>query len=440
MRFFGRAKARHDGETDGVEDGCGKVVFVNRFYWPDSSATSQLLTDLAEHAAASGRQVLVIASRLLYADGGRVNKRRETHEGVEIHRVRTSHFNRHSLLGQLINFITFYPAAAMALLRRTRRGDVIVVKTDPPLFLVAAWLVARMRSAKVINWCQDLFPEVAMGCGVGWASGPAGAALQAVRNAVLARSDANVVVSPAMKTALGSQGLPPARINVIRNWSVGDVQPICPRENALRREWGLEDHFVLGYSGNLGRAHLEDQMRFLIGQLAADPNVKFLFIGAGYGMERLQAFCQEEGHVHVLFRPYQPRHQLSHSLSVPDIHLVSLNERCQNAMSPSKYYGVLAAGRPVALVGARHSVLAKEIEEFDLGLVLDLYERHTWRSLIEIVHHDRDRLARLSEAARRFYEQRLAPKHSLAAWIDVIARQEAAEAYGPMRASSARFS
>ena len=39
-----------------------RVVFVNRFYWPDEPATAQLLTDLAEGLAAEGWDVSVIAS------------------------------------------------------------------------------------------------------------------------------------------------------------------------------------------------------------------------------------------------------------------------------------------------------------------------------------------------------------------------------------------
>ena len=268
MRLFGKVKTRLRTKAGPAENEESKIIFVNRFYWPDRSATSQILTDLAEHAAATGRQVLVIASHLLYAERGRVEARRETRNGVSIHRVRTSHFNRHSLIGQLVNYITFYPAAALTLLLRVRRGDIVVVKTDPPMFQLVAWPIVRLRGAKMINWCQDLFPEVARGCGFGWASGPAGAMLQAVRNSVLANSNDNVVVSSAMKAALRSQGLAARKISVIRNWSDAEIQPIAAHDNDLRREWGLEQHFVIGYSGNLGRGAPGESAAF------SDPTIR----------------------------------------------------------------------------------------------------------------------------------------------------------------------
>jgi hypothetical protein len=44
------------------------LLFLNRFYAPDVSATAQLLTDLAEELARRGEEVTVITSRLRYDD------------------------------------------------------------------------------------------------------------------------------------------------------------------------------------------------------------------------------------------------------------------------------------------------------------------------------------------------------------------------------------
>lgn len=50
--------------------------------------------------------------------------------------------------------------------RLTREGDVIVAKTDPPLISLMGAVVARLRGARLVNWLQDLFPEVAEALGV----------------------------------------------------------------------------------------------------------------------------------------------------------------------------------------------------------------------------------------------------------------------------------
>ena len=45
-----------------------KLIFINRFFFPDHSATSQMVSDLAFALAAAGFDVQVVTSRLRYDD------------------------------------------------------------------------------------------------------------------------------------------------------------------------------------------------------------------------------------------------------------------------------------------------------------------------------------------------------------------------------------
>ena len=59
-----------------------------------------------------------------------------------------------------------------------------------------------------------------------------------------------------MAKRLRGEGIPSDSIRVIHNWADGlAIQPVDREKNELRREWNLEDKFVVGYSGNFGRAH-----------------------------------------------------------------------------------------------------------------------------------------------------------------------------------------
>ena len=88
----------------------GAIYFLNRFYRPDMSATSQILGDLAEALAADGRRVVVIASRQLYEDPSARLDRGETINSVEIRHVWTSRFGRVFVPGRLVDYLTFYAA------------------------------------------------------------------------------------------------------------------------------------------------------------------------------------------------------------------------------------------------------------------------------------------------------------------------------------------
>jgi hypothetical protein len=352
--------------------GAPHLVAINRFYRPDHAPTGQLLADLAEHLVQQGWRVTVLTSRMRYDDPTARLPARETLDGVEVRRLWTSRFGRHWLPGRSLDYLTFYLSALLALLLLLRRGDLLLAKTDAPLISVVASLAARLRGAALVNWCQDLFPEVAAALGMRWAAGPLGRILTVLRNRSLRSAALNIAICDGMAGRLEACGVPPARIAVLHNWADGRlIRPIPDADNPLRRAWGLEGRRVLGYSGNLGRAHDLPALQRFIGAMAAhDPDHLFLFIGGGAGHAELRRWAGEVGlSDRVHFQPYQPVTHLAWSLSLPDAHIVSLDPACEGLIMPSKLYGILAAGRPVVAVGDREGSLARLVRAHGLGQV-----------------------------------------------------------------------
>ena len=50
-----------------------RILLLNQFFYPDSAATSQLLTDLARGLASEGHSVRVICGRSFYAEPDSLN-------------------------------------------------------------------------------------------------------------------------------------------------------------------------------------------------------------------------------------------------------------------------------------------------------------------------------------------------------------------------------
>ena len=134
-----------------IELAAPHVIFLNRFFYPDHSATSQMLSDLAFALAAKGDVVSVITSRQRYdAPSARLPKSEDI-AGVDVHRVPTSRFGRHFLPGRFVDYFSFYISAAWRLWRLARRWDTIVAKTDPPMLSALAAPIAHLRSARHVN-------------------------------------------------------------------------------------------------------------------------------------------------------------------------------------------------------------------------------------------------------------------------------------------------
>jgi lipopolysaccharide/colanic/teichoic acid biosynthesis glycosyltransferase len=186
MMVRGEELERLEPEPARVEaSGRPRLLVVNRFFHPDTSATSQLLTDLLDALDARGFAITVLTGRHGYLNTRVVLPARAWRGGIEVCRLRDTGCGRFSLPGRALDCASFMASAFLALLVRARSGDVILAKTDPPLISVPAWLAARLTGARLVNWCQDLFPESAAAMGMPLAHGPVGAALRALRNVSL---------------------------------------------------------------------------------------------------------------------------------------------------------------------------------------------------------------------------------------------------------------
>jgi len=196
-----------------------RIIFLNRFFFPDHSATSQIVSALALHLAASGKNVHAITSRQLYDDPQARLPARETVNEVDVHRVSTTLYGRSRLLGRGIDYLSFYASMWRSVLAVARSGDILVAKTDPPLLSVLAMQAAKRCGAQLVNWLQDLYPEVAVQLGVPLLGGPLGQALAHMRDRSLKAAAANVVVGQRMAERVLARGAAPDRVHVIHNWS-----------------------------------------------------------------------------------------------------------------------------------------------------------------------------------------------------------------------------
>lgn len=393
-----------------------KIIFVNRYFFPDHSATSQLLSDLAFDLASRGQDIHVITGGQLYTDPNASLLSEEVICGVKVHRVRTSRFGRARLWGRMLDYLTFYFGATWRLLSSIRPGDVVVAKTDPPMMSVCAAWTAKIRKGILINWVQDLFPEVAASLNV---SGVRFVApiLKRLRNKSLKQGRSNVVLGGLMAKRLRDEGVPPDRIAVIENWADGDViQPVPRENNPLRREWGLDGKFVLGYSGNMGHVHEFKTMIDAAERLKDEVGIVFVFIGDGIARPWLETETTERGLTNVQFRPYQPTDRLRWSLSVPDVHFISLRPTLEGLIVPSKFYGIAAAGRPVIHVGDSDGEIPRILEREQCGWSFCIGEAGPLVQYIRELSHRPDKVTEAGQRARGAFDRQYARVHALQTW------------------------
>ena len=394
---------------------------------------------MAFDLAAEGHNVHVVTSRQLYEAPAANLSAAEIVNGVKVHRLATSRLGRARVAGRIADYGSFYAAAAAHLLGHVKAGDLIVAKTDPPMISIVAAAVARARGAHLINWLQDLFPEVAQAAGLGGALGkPWLQLLRQFRNWSLSQATINVAISAGMRDHLIEEGISRDRLAVVANWADGSiVRPM--KTSPLRREWGLEEKIVVAYSGNLGRVHdvstLLEAIE-IIRHRSADAlasKLAFVFVGGGALRGSLEHAVEARSLSNVRICPYQPQERLAETLAIADIHLVSLRPEFERFVLPSKIYGVLAAARPTIFVGSSIGEIASLLRRHDCGVTTPVGDGRALAEMILTLAEDEPRRTRMGVAARSTFEQSFTRQRATRRWSAMISEIALSAAHGPQR-------
>jgi glycosyltransferase involved in cell wall biosynthesis len=345
-----------------------RILFINQYYWPDHASTAQHLADLAETLVEKGYACDVLCSRGGYQPGGPRRPTREVHRGVRIHRVGATALGRRTTLARMIDYLSFLVAALLRALTLPRY-DVVITLTTPPMLGFLGTVLRRFKGARHISWLMDLHPDASVALGRMSPRNPFVAVLSWLSDALCRAADKVVVLGSYMADRVRAKRVRPHRLTTIPVWSRREEIRPAPREgNSLRWELGLEQAFVLMYSGNLGLAHDFDAFLEAAHRLRNRTDIAFVFAGDGPRMKEVREAKAKEDMVNVRVLDYVPREQLAASLGMADLHLISMRREMTGIVVPGKLYGIMAAGRPALFVGPEHCETADTIRHAECGL------------------------------------------------------------------------
>jgi colanic acid biosynthesis glycosyl transferase WcaI len=370
-----------------------RLLVFNQYYSPAVEATGKLLTELCRDLAAEF-DVTVITGTLRNAPAGR-----ETRDGVEVVRVRSTAFERRRLWLRALNYVTYLFQSLRAGFR-SERPDVVLAMTDPPVIADAALLVARRFKVPLVVVSQDIFPETAVALGR-IRNRAVIYLLRALVRYYLRRADRIVVIGETMRTRLEAKGAKKERIHVIPNWV--DTSALVPtaRNNAWSREHDFDGRFVVMHSGNVGHAQDLDSLIRAATLLRDLDDLAVAIVGGGARYDELVGIARSLA-ADITFLPYQARELLSQSLSAADVHVVGLARGLAGYVVPSRLYGILAVARPVIVAADAESETAQIVERSGCGVVVLPGRPDLLAEAIRRAHDGELDLAAMGERGREY--------------------------------------
>jgi len=294
----------------------------------------------------------------------------------------------------------------IALLTRLSRGDVVLTVTAPFILPYAVTAAARIRGAQTILIMHDLYPDVLVMAGLLQPTSIAAKIICAANGLMFRALNTVVIIGRDMEHLLMRyKGMTRDKIMFIPNWASlpPGVRPVAPR-NVYRSLCNAA--FVVGLSGNLGFTHDPDVVFDAAVLLKNDPNIHFLLSGWGMGFERLKARQADKAVANITLVDRVPEERLEEFLSAADIWIIPYRRNVAGVSVPSRFYNLLAVGRPVLIISEPDAEAALTVKEDRLGWVVTPGDARELAATIKIASGEEIRLkgARAAEKAIQFSE------------------------------------
>lgn len=360
-----------------------KLLIYAHYYIPDTASTGQILKDLAE-GMLDQFDITVICVVPSYL--GTVEEKykikmfyKENINGVHILRIRVPEFSKTDKVSRVKNILSYFIGALIATFK-VGKQDYVFSISQPPILggLLGVW-GKWMKRAKYIYNIQDFNPEQVL-------------AIEYSKNKLITGAmmffdkfscrQSNLIITvgrdlvETVHTRFKGKKVP--KTVIINNWidekEVYPVETTHPKVVAFKKKYGLENKFVIMYSGNIGLYYdlkklIKVVEKFKPGTKTGDGReVVFAFVGAGSLLETLVTYKEEHNMDNVVFIPYQDKEDLIYSLNVADVHWCVNARGIKGVSCPSKYYGIAAVAKASLSVLESGSEIRCIIEETEGGL------------------------------------------------------------------------
>ncbi|WP_088894579.1 glycosyltransferase family 4 protein [Leptolyngbya ohadii] len=412
-----------------------RILIYSYNYHPEPIGIAPLMTELAEGLVSRGHEVRVITGMPNYPQRQIYPEYRgkwfctEERNGVIIQRSTVWIRPKPGLMTRMLLDGSFVMTSLIQALRGWR-PDVILLTVPPLPVSISAALLGAIYDCPVVLNLQDILPEAAVHVGL-IKNKLAIRVFEQLEKFAYRTAHTISVITEGFTENLVGKGIHPSKIRCIPNWvDVNFIRPLSQQGNDFRRAYGLEDKFVVMYSGNIALTQGLETVIRTAAQLSYLRDVVFVIVGESRALETLRQTCEKYGAKNVLLLPFQPREQLPQMLAAADVGLVVQKQQVVSFNMPSKIQVLLASGRPIVASVPLTGTAAKAILQSGGGVVVAPEQPDLLADAIVTLYDDRDRAIALGQQGRRYAEQHYAFENALSRYESLFSEVAAAPKTG----------
>jgi glycosyltransferase involved in cell wall biosynthesis len=386
-----------------------RLLLVTHYFPPEVGAPQARLSEFARTWAAGGDIVTVLTAMPNHPTGvlppeyRRAIRRREQRDGYRVLRTWLYTTPNEGFIKKVLSHLSFMVSSVFLGGRATGPVDAVIVSSPTFFSIGAAWVLARLKRARLIVEIRDLWPAIFIELGV-LTNRRVIAMLERLELAAYRAADSVVVVSDGFRRNLIERGVPAGKVHTIRNgvdlsrFDAGRVAEPGERE----RLGGRHGDCLVLYAGAHGLSQALPEVAEAA-LLMRDESVHFAFVGEGADKQRLAQRVAEFGLRNVTMRAAVSREEMPALLAAADICLVPLRDiPLFSTFIPSKIFEYLAAGK--AVIGAVAGESAQILEEAG-AVVVSPEDPAQLADAIRMLMADPSRRAEMGTRGRAYVER-----------------------------------
>jgi colanic acid biosynthesis glycosyl transferase WcaI len=383
-----------------------RILLYSYNYHPEPIGIAPLMTELAEGLVKRGHEVRVITAMPNYPERKIYPAYRgkwyveEERNGVKIQRCYVWIRPNPGLLTRFLLEGSFVGLSFLQALKGWRPDIILYTSPSLPASVPVALLKVLYRCPTVLN-LQDILPEAAVQTGL--ISHPlAIRVFELLEKFAYSTATQISVIAEGFRQNLLSKGVPDTKMKVISNWvDVNFIRPMDKYDNAFRKANGLEDKFVVLYSGNIARTQGVRTIIKAATKLQHLDDLVFVIVGEESQLAELDQYRQELGVQNLLLRPFAPREELPEMLAAADVGLITQKRNVVGFNMPSKTQVLLASGRPILAAVPAHGTAAQAVRASGGGIVVKPENPYDLAQAIQHLYENPDLTAKLGKQGRQ---------------------------------------
>lgn len=374
-----------------------RICVIGLNYFPEESSTGLYTTEMCEYLSREF-EVEVVTGYPYYPEWKIAeeykNKRgviTEEIKGVKLNRVKQYVPLKVNFLKRIFHYWDFYRKALNVC--KNKKIDVVMVIL-PNIFLLdlGAKLKKKYPHIKIWAHVQDFEIDAGLETLKGIRKIPLLAkSLYTIEKKMFSKFDMVSTISDGMTDKLQKKGVSKEKIYFLPNWV--DITSLYPlKESVYRKELGVENKFIVMYSGNIGGKQDWDTVIAGIEKLEEKKDIYFVIAGDGNKGTKIKERLKKFTNVTTL--PLQPKERLNEFLNLGDLHIIPQKISAQDSFMPSKLLGIEAVGKPVLCLANQNSTVYKVVERNDTGYVVNEDSYSDFSEKIIMIKHDSKRFSK----------------------------------------------